>query len=61
MADKGGTNRRASGQDLAASSPDRIRNVVLVGPAGSGKTTLAETLLGRDPSRRLRSRRDHRL
>ncbi|HEY0952710.1 elongation factor G-like protein EF-G2 [Nocardioides sp.] len=45
MADKGGTNRRASGQDLAASSPDRIRNVVLVGPAGSGKTTLAETLL----------------
>jgi elongation factor G len=45
MADKGGGNRRASGQDLAASSPDRIRNVVLVGPAGSGKTTLAETLL----------------
>ena len=45
MADKGGTTRRASGQDLAASSPDRIRNVVLVGPAGSGKTTLAETLL----------------
>jgi elongation factor G len=44
MAEKG-SSRRASSHDLAASSPDRIRNVVLVGPQGSGKTTLVETLL----------------
>ncbi|MFC6287103.1 elongation factor G-like protein EF-G2 [Nocardioides sp. GCM10027113] len=44
MADKGSA-RRPTGQDLEASSPDRIRNVVLVGPGGSGKTTLVETLL----------------
>ncbi|MFT3873786.1 MAG: elongation factor G-like protein EF-G2 [Nocardioides sp.] len=44
MADKV-KDRRASGQDLEASSPDKIRNVVLIGPGGSGKTTLVETLL----------------
>ena len=44
MADKG-SSRRPAGQDLEAGSPDRIRNVVVVGPGGSGKTTLVETLL----------------
>lgn len=43
MADKHGDRRGA--QDLVASAPDRIRNVVLVGPSQSGKTTLVEALL----------------
>ncbi|WP_322936313.1 elongation factor G [Nocardioides bizhenqiangii] len=42
MADK--NLRKASDQDLAAPGPDRIRNVVLVGPTQSGKTALIEAL-----------------
>lgn len=42
MADK--NLRKASDQELAAPGPDRIRNVVLVGPTQSGKTALVEAL-----------------
>ena len=45
MADK--SARRATDHDLAATGPDRIRNVVLVGPTQSGKTSLVEALLAR--------------
>ena len=43
MADK--SARKATDHDLAATGPDRIRNVVLVGPTQSGKTSLVEALL----------------
>lgn len=44
MADKTSTSG-AAGRAPAADEPGRIRNVVLVGHSGAGKTTLAEALL----------------
>ncbi len=45
MADKANTAGAATGRAPAADQPANIRNVVLVGHSGAGKTSLAEALL----------------